>query len=396
MYIYIGKKISFTKKIDKFLINQFVKLSGDNNPIHVNEEYAKKTTYKKIVAHGMLSEAFLSTIIGTKLPGKGSLWVEKEVKFLKIVRLDDYITFNAEVTSIDEQNRVAFLNISAKNQFGEKVIDSKNKVIISDNCKITKENKKNIKKKIKKIKKINKKNKKTVLLLGSSGGIGLDTANTLLKAGYTVYCQYFSENYSLDKLKKKYKNKISLLELDINNKKSLSKFLNKIRKTKFTHLINCIMPKIYNVPYQDIKKKDFEYYFSGLFYSVIEIINEVTKIFIKNNCGNIIDISTVYLQIPEKNFLPYITYKGAMKHFIKTLSVELSGYNIRSNIITAGVTNTQQISNMTKKQKMLVSAKTPLKRIANPKDISNALKYLASEKSSFVNGANINVDGGII
>jgi len=393
MLIYIGKKILFTKKIDKSLINQFVKLSGDNNPIHVNEEYAKKTTYKKIVAHGMLSEAFLSTIIGTKLPGKGSLWIEKEVKFLKIVRLDDYITFNAEVTSIDEQSRVAFIDISAQNQFGEKVIDSKNKVIISDNCKIAKNNKKTAKEKIKKIHKINK---KTVLLLGSSGGIGLDTANTLLKAGYIVYCQYFSENYSLNKLKKKYKNKIFLLKLDINSEKSLLQFLNKVKKVNFTHLINCIMPKIYNVSYQNIKKKDFEYYFSGLFYNVIEIINQVSKIFIRNNHGNIIDISTVYLQIPEKNYLPYITYKGAMKHFIKTLSIELSGYNIRSNIITAGVTNTQQTSNMTRKQKMLVSAKTPLKRIANPKDISNAVKYLVSEESNFVNGANINVDGGII
>ena len=84
-----------------------------------------------------------------------------------------------------------------------------------------------------------------------------------------------------------------------------------------------------------------------------------------------------------------------MKHFIKSLSVELSGYNIRSNIVTAGVTDTQQISNMTKRQKMLLSAKTPLKRIAKPEDVSNAVKYLASDESSFVNGAEINVDGGI-
>ena len=64
MNIYVGKKISFTKKIDKNLIFQFSKLSGDNNPIHVNEAYVKKTSFKKIVAHGMLSETFLSTIIG--------------------------------------------------------------------------------------------------------------------------------------------------------------------------------------------------------------------------------------------------------------------------------------------------------------------------------------------
>ena len=85
-----------------------------------------------------------------------------------------------------------------------------------------------------------------------------------------------------------------------------------------------------------------------------------------------------------------------MKYFIKGLSIELSGYNIRSNIITAGVTDTQQISNLTKRQKLLISAKTPLKRIAIPKDVANAIKYLASEDSEFVNGASIKVDGGII
>ena len=104
MNIYVGKKISFTKKIDKNLIFQFSKLSGDNNPIHVNEAYVKKTSFKKIVAHGMLSETFLSTIIGTKLPGKGSLWIEKEVKFTKIVRVNDLITFNAEVKFIEAIN----------------------------------------------------------------------------------------------------------------------------------------------------------------------------------------------------------------------------------------------------------------------------------------------------
>ena len=392
MNIHIGKKLSLTKKINKNLINQFVKLSGDNNPIHVNESYAKKTSYKKIVAHGMLSETFLSTIIGTKLPGKGSLWIEKEVKYIKIVRVNDLITFNAEITFIDEKNRIAFVSINGINQFGEKVIDSQNKVIISDKCKILNNNQK-----LKKNNFLNnkKKLKKNVLLLGASGGIGFEITKKLLKAGYTLYCQYHSESKNLIKLKKKYKNKIFILKLNINNKKSLKEFIAKIERMNFTHLINCIIPKIYNVDFLDIKKKDFEYYFSEIFYNIIEIINKVSKKFIRNKNGNIIDISTIYLKIPEKNLLPYITYKGAMKHFIKSLSVELSGYNIRSNIVTAGVTDTQQISNMTKRQKMLLSAKTPLKRIAKPEDVSNAVKYLASDESSFVNGAEINVDGGI-
>ena len=107
---------------------------------------------------------------------------------------------------------------------------------------------------------------------------------------------------NLNLLKKKYKNKIYILKLNINSKKSLKEFLSKIEKINFSHLINCIIPKIYNVDYLDIKKSDFEYYFSDLFYNIIKIINTVSKIFIKNKNGNIIDISTVYLRIPEKNF----------------------------------------------------------------------------------------------
>ena len=190
MIIKVGKNISFKKKISKDLIKKFSKLSGDNNPIHINEKYVSKTAYKKIVAHGMLSETYLSKIIGTKLPGKGSLWVEKEVKYLKIVRVNDVITFKANVEEIDEKNRIAFINIYGLNQYGEKVINSNNKVIIPENCKI--DSKKTVKKEKNIIKIKNIKNK-TILVLGASGGIGFEIVKKFLKSGYIVHCQYFSE-----------------------------------------------------------------------------------------------------------------------------------------------------------------------------------------------------------
>lgn len=393
MIIKVGKNISFKKKISKDLIKKFSKLSGDNNPIHINEKYVSKTAYKKIVAHGMLSETYLSKIIGTKLPGKGSLWVEKEVKYLKIVRVNDVITFKANVEEIDEKNRIAFINIYGLNQYGEKVINSNNKVIIPENCKI--DSKKTVKKEKNIIKIKNIKNK-TILVLGASGGIGFEIVKKFLKSGYIVHCQYFSEKKNLYKLKKKFKDKIFIHHLDIKSNISLLKFFKSIKKIKFTHLINCIIPKIYNKEFINVTKRDYEYYFSKLFFNIVEIINKISKKFIENKNGNIIDVSTVFLKIPERNFLPYITYKGAMKSFIKTLSIELSGYNIRVNIITAGVTETNQISNMTKKQKMLIAARTPLKRIASVRDIANAAKFLASEDSSFINAADLNVDGGIV
>ena len=103
----------------------------------------------------MLSESFISNIIGTKLPGKGSLWLEKNTKYLKIVRENDTITFNAEIVSLDENHRIAEVIVDAENQYKQIVLKSTNKVLLSDNIKIL-----NKKKKIKFTDKNNIKKKK--------------------------------------------------------------------------------------------------------------------------------------------------------------------------------------------------------------------------------------------
>ena len=85
-----------------------------------------------------------------------------------------------------------------------------------------------------------------------------------------------------------------------------------------------------------------------------------------------------------------------MSAMIKSLSAELASYNIRANSVMAGVTDTQQISDMSYKQKLLLAAKTPLQRIAKPVDIANVVYFLSSNESEFITGSSIDVNGGII
>ena len=81
---------------------------------------------------------------------------------------------------------------------------------------------------------------------------------------------------------------------------------------------------------------------------------------------------------------------------IKSLSVELASHNIRANSVMAGVTDTQQISDMSNKQKLLLAAKTPLQRIAKPSDVANVVYFLSSNDSDFITGSSIDVNGGIV
>ena len=66
-------------------LDDFAKLTGDNNPIHMDESYASKSRFGERVVHGMLSASFISTIIGTKLPGKGALWISQTLDFKRLL-----------------------------------------------------------------------------------------------------------------------------------------------------------------------------------------------------------------------------------------------------------------------------------------------------------------------
>lgn len=119
----IGDSAEFAKTVSESDIYLYAGLTGDCNPAHINEEYAKKTFFETRIAHGMLSAGFISTVIGTKLPGTGSIYVKQNLSFLAPVRIGDTITALAQITDINvEKNRVR-LKTTCMNQDGIQVLE---------------------------------------------------------------------------------------------------------------------------------------------------------------------------------------------------------------------------------------------------------------------------------
>ena len=87
-----GDTAEFAKTISEFDIYQFAGITGDFNPLHVNEEAAKETRFGKRIAHGMLVSSFICTALGTKLPGEGTIHVNQDLSFLSPVFIGDTIT----------------------------------------------------------------------------------------------------------------------------------------------------------------------------------------------------------------------------------------------------------------------------------------------------------------
>jgi 3-hydroxybutyryl-CoA dehydratase len=119
----VGDSAQISKKITGTDIADFARVTGDFNPVHLDQAYAEKTTFKGRIAHGLLSVGLLSSILGNILPGHGTIYLSQEVKFLAPVRIGDTITAKVEVLELNaEKNRVKF-RTSCMNQQGEIVVD---------------------------------------------------------------------------------------------------------------------------------------------------------------------------------------------------------------------------------------------------------------------------------
>ena len=119
----VGDHAEFTKTVSEFDIYMYAGVTGDFNPAHINEEYSKKTFVKTRIAHGMLTAGFISTVLGTKLPGTGSIYIQQNLSFLAPVKIGDTITARVEVVEIiNKKNRVR-LKTTCFNQDNTRVLD---------------------------------------------------------------------------------------------------------------------------------------------------------------------------------------------------------------------------------------------------------------------------------
>lgn len=114
----VGQKASFSKSVTETDVYLFAGISGDLNPAHINEEYAKETMFKKRIAHGILSGALISAVIGVQLPGPGTIYEFQSLNFLAPVYFGDTITSTVEIKEIIKERNRAVLTTVCTNQNG--------------------------------------------------------------------------------------------------------------------------------------------------------------------------------------------------------------------------------------------------------------------------------------
>jgi len=121
--IKVGDAAEFAKTVTESDIYLYAGVTGDLNPAHINEVYAQQTFFKTRIAHGMLAAGFISAVLGTQLPGPGTIYLKQDLSFLAPVRIGDTVTARVEVLEVITEKKKIRLKTTCTNQEGKQVLD---------------------------------------------------------------------------------------------------------------------------------------------------------------------------------------------------------------------------------------------------------------------------------
>lgn len=385
----IGETAKFDHVITNEDVRKFVEITGDDNPLHVDVEFAKKTSFKNVVTHGMLSASFVSTMVGKHLPGDGALWMSQSIDFLLPVRLGDRLTIFGKVVELIPRERVLHLEVTISNQHKQTVLVGTCKVKllqleveISPNIIVEKV--------------------KNVIVTGASKGIGAETALQLANSGYKVVVNYFSDESGANDVVNRIRRNGGTgfaFRADVSSEEDVKKMFAFTRATigSVSHLVNNASSKILTQDFQDLVWEDFLYQLDtqlkGAFLCAKEAIAHMREL----GYGSIVNVgSMVTDNVPTTKWTTYNVAKTALTSLSKNLANEFGPKGIRVNTISPGLTATNLTSDIPQKQMKLYAAQTPLRRLSEPAELAKSIAFLLGDDAGFINGENLRINGGKI
>ncbi len=385
----IGQYAEISHKVSELDLIEFAKLSGDDNPLHIDRAYAEEVGNRGLVSHGILTASLISRLIGTRLPGAGSLWMSQEIEFTEAVYPGDLLTARVSVQKIHQKDQVLELYAEVKNQKGSVVLRGTGRVRFPNDSK-------NEEQPISKDSTL----PKHALVLGASGALGMEVIKTLANDGINVSA-VFNENPGqleslIDDLSKRGMNSMAYkcnLASEKDRERLYAKLVDSNREPNF--IVSCAAMNPGSTPVMKTSLNDVN---SAFQLEVLSLLHFVQLAFpnlsaLKN--GRVIAVgSTAALGRPDSGWSRYAISKSAMETLIKSLAVELGPHGVTCNTVSPGLTREGMGSQIPTRVHLIATAETPNRNLVTMDEVANVIKFLLSSNGSSITGQNLVVDGG--
>lgn len=381
-----GDSRSLTRHIGEADIRRFVEMTGDDNPLHVDAAYAAQTPFKDIVVHGMLGASFISTVIGTQLPGPGALWVSQAMEFHLPVRLGDTLTVVCTVLRKHARDRLLELDTRITNQHGQQVLSGQGKVKLLEPPKPKAAPEPG--------------RSRVAIVAGGAGGIGRVICQQLAAQGLAVIVNYQSGQARAEALVQQIQaagGQAAAVQADVATPDGAQRLVAEAvrRFGGVGVVVNAASPRIVPRSVDALPWAELQQHLDVQLKSTLLLVQAAREPMAAAGGGRVIGIGSMAADgTPVAGWTAYAVAKSALAALVKQLAFELGPQHITVNLVSPGMTNTGFIAGISEKQQLMAARQTPLRRLGEPEDAAAAVAFLASDAAAYITGQNLRVNGG--
>ncbi|MFN7923990.1 MAG: SDR family oxidoreductase [Bryobacteraceae bacterium] len=381
-----GDTAKLVKKISDADIAAFAQLSGDRNPLHVDAEFARGTSFQRPVAHGMILASYVSTLVGMHLPGPGALWSNQSFRWLKPVFAGDEVEVTLRVTQVSVGANTLTIEVSAVNQSGAKVMEGEGSVML-----LTRTERKGEK----------ALSERVALVSGSSRGIGAATAFELARAGACVGVNYLTQADAARSLCRAIGDAgghALAVQADVTNPDAVAEAVDRLSREfgKPVDVVvnNASIPPVAK-PFLELAWQEVQEMIDVSVRGAFNCARAALPKMLETGSGVIVNIgSALNHGAPPAQWTAFVTAKAALLAMTRSLAVEFGPKGIRVNMVSPGTTETDSIAAIPERLRKVQAMQTPLRRLAAPEDVARTVAFLCSEAGQYITGADIPVSGG--
>jgi 3-oxoacyl-[acyl-carrier protein] reductase len=386
-----GQTETLSRRITAEDVAAFARLSGDCNALHLDDEFAARTEFEQRVVHGFLHASLLSTLVGTRLPGPGALYVSQSIEFTRPVFIGDTVEARATVEKVDRETRLVTLGTEIRKTNGTCVLRGTALV------------------KVLRLAEEPARSKampacgrllegRTALVTGGSRGIGRAIARLFAEQGATVWVNYHRSRTAAESLEAEIRDgggTCRLVMADTTADEDVRRMAGEVGAYGLLDiLVHNAGPKIRSATFDELSWADL----SSAYESVVGSAFRVTQALLpslRKAKGRIITVLTsAALARTAYNWLPYVAAKSALHAMSKNLAQELGPQGIAVNMISPSMVDTDLTANIPDRVRQAIVSRTPLRRLATVDDVAGAALLLASPYAAFISGENLLVTGG--
>lgn len=390
----VGTEASLTVDVSEALIRGFAEFSGDTNPLHLDDDFARARGFSGRVAHGMSYASFISALIGMHVPGPGALWMSQSLRFVAPVYPGDRLLLTGRVAGVDTRARTLRLAVTAHNGQQKCVLEADCEVMVprpkGDGDEPAVGMEAAVPRKVQ---------QRVVLLAGASGDLGGAIAKKLARQGFAIglagrnagrLTALAAEVGDIGAAN-------TCIQMDLCDDKSIDAGVDQL-EASLGHaeiVVHAASAPLGSLPLKDILPAQLAHHVEVQAGGLLRLFRRCSGSMLRQGGGHFIYIgSTVIRGAPAKGLSTYAASKAAAASLVRSIGVEYAPHGIRANTVSPSFLETRLNASVSEKTRHLAAAQVPMRRLAHLEEVADAVAFLASDAARFINGHDLVVDGG--